>query len=401
MDQTAQRNHNELTQQPGELELGLQHLESPDVSDQGDISVQEEIILLDNLASDDAPLLMNPNNRRYFGNFGIEALVYVIYHYLRLAIALCLLVYCILMIFNTEKQSDVYYSKRRNVQATLPLYSSKDVRVVFCVILIFIFGPSKLSVLFNLFHRKTLTQLKFTLIFCIVFILNCSEDEFNYSGVTFLAREKQDNLSRLIGDMFYGISIQRTDKVILNLCYLVFDLVIYPNVFFFLFMVFAFIFVVMLVAMVSFTNFLGVTNYDLDDNRRQGPRRNVGLTKQEMSRLEVTTYEGLGQDHRCAKQASTKPPEGQGRSSEQDLNNSNDSGVSCSICYIPFTGDNKVVSLPKCEHLYHAECIMSWFKTRTTCPICRLDVRELLRPADGKFDLFDKLNHSMLRMNFD
>lgn len=394
MNQAAQRADADWSQQIGELEMSLQHLRSPDLSEQGDISAHEEIIILDNLVSEDAPLMMNPNSRGYFGNFGIDVLVFAVYQYLKLLIGVLLLAYCVMMIFNADKKTDVYYSKRRNVQASLPLYSSKDVRVVICVILIIIFGPSKLSVLFNLFHRKTVTQLKFTLIFCIVFILNCSEDEFNYSGVSFLAREKQDKFARLFGDMFYGISVQRSDKVVLNLCYAVFDLVIYPNVFFFLFMVLMFVVVVLLISLVTFTNFIGLTNYDLEDHNRQGPRRNAGLTKQEMSRLVTTTYGGLSMDHRQAPKQAAKQEESEG-------GDGGDSGVSCSICYIPFTDDNKVVSLPKCEHLYHSECILSWFKTRTTCPICRLDMRDHLKPEDGRFDLFDKLNHSMLRMNFD
>ena len=396
--QNEERESQDWTQQVGDLELTLQHIRSPELSEQGDISAQDDILLLDNLVSEDAPLLLNPNNRGYFGNFRIDVLVIVAYQYLRMLLGVLLLAYCIMMIFNGDKKTDVYYSKRRNVQATLPLYSSKDVRVVICVILIIIFGPSKLSVLFNLFHRKTVTQLKFTLIFCIVFILNCSEDEFNYSGVSFLTREKQDRFARLFGDMFYGISIQRSDKVILNICYSIFDLVIYPNIFFFLFMVFMFIIVVLLISFVTLTNFIGLTNYDLEDHNRQGPRRNAGLSRQELSRLVTTTYNALPSEHKHIRGKILNAKES---ADDLNLSNGSDSGISCSICYIPFTGDNSVVSLPKCEHLYHSECILSWFKTRTTCPICRLDMRDHLKPEEGGFDIFDKLNHSMLRMNFD
>lgn len=369
----------------------LDHLRSPDISEQGDISEHDEILILDNLVSEDAPLMLNPNHRPTFGNFSIDVLVLVAYQYARLMMALLLLAYCIMMTFNYEKRTDVHYSRKRTVQADLPVYSAKDVRVVFCVILIAMFGPIKLSVLFNLFHRKSVTQLKFTLVFCIIFILNCSEDEYNYSGVRFVEREKQDKAARLFGDMFYGISIQRSDKVILNICYAIFDLVLYPNVIFFLFMVGMFLVVVLLIVVVSITNAIGITSYDLEEGNRQGPRRSAGLTKKELSKLVTTKYETLAT--LChVKQA-------------DDLNtsqgSSNDSGVGCSICYIPFTGDNKVVALPKCEHLYHTECILSWFKTRTTCPICRLDMRDYLKPDDDKFDIFDSLNHSMLRMNYD
>lgn len=370
------------------LETSLAHLRSPDVSELGDMSEQDEILVLDNLVSEDAPLLINPNHRPTFGNFRVDILVLVGYQYVRLIIGMLLLAYGIMMLFNGDKRTDVYYSRRRGVQADLPIYSAKDVRVVICVIMIIIFGPSKLSVLFNLFHRKTVTQLKFTLIFTIIFILNCSEDEFNYAGVKFVEREKQDRFARLFGDMFYGISIQRSDQVILNICYAVYHLVIYPNAFFFMFMVVMFIVVVLLIVGIAITNAVGLTNYDLEDRNRQGPRRLVGLSKQELTRLVSSTYGAINSQ---AKYNDTL----------NSSQGSNDSGVACSICYIPFTGDNKVVALPKCEHLYHTECILSWFKTRTTCPICRLDIRDHLKAEDSSFDLFDTLNHSMIRMNFD
>lgn len=382
---------NELQAYPYEnLEHTIDHLRSPDVSEQGDISVQDEILILDNLVSEDAPLMLDPNQRSSFGNFRIDVLVLVAYQYIRLVVSVLLLAHCIMMIFSSQKRTDVHYARRSGSESGLPVYSSKDVRVVICVILIVIFGPVKLSVLFNLFNRKSVTQLKFTLIFCIIFILNCSEDEFNYSGVRFVEREKQDRFARLFGDFFYGISIERSDKAILNICYAIFDLFIYPNVFFFLFMVTMFVVVVLLIMIISITNAIGLTSYDLEDGNRQGPRRNAGLTRPELSRLQITTYSEVaaGNPDKHSEPLNTSK-------------SSNDSGVACSICYIPFTGDNKVVALPKCEHLYHTECILSWFKTRTTCPICRLDMRDHLKPDDNRFDVFDSLNHSMLRMNFD
>lgn len=384
-----------------EVELGLENIRSPDLSEQGEVSLDDDIILIDNLISDDVPLLNNPGARGQNSGFRVDVLVMVVYQYLRVGLGLVLFAYCLYMVFNKEKRTDVYYSKKRNLQADLPVYSSKDVRVVICVLLIVVFGPNKLSILFNFFHRKSVTQLKFTMIFAIVFILNCSEDEFNFSGVTFVARERQDRMSKLFEDLFFGFSTQRTDRLTLKICYAVFDLVIYPNICFFIIMVVLFFIVVILIVVITFLNYTGLTNIDIEDRGQGAQRRIVGLTKQEVSKLVESLFNEVPHNHKHG------PTKQQPNENAQDLlqtsqsSGKSDSGISCSICYIPFTADSKVIALPKCEHLYHTECIHSWFKTRSTCPICRLDMRDLLRTENNTFFLFDKLDHSMLRMAFD
>jgi len=50
-----------------------------------------------------------------------------------------------------------------------------------------------------------------------------------------------------------------------------------------------------------------------------------------------------------------------------------DSKESCCICFLDYDLDENVMKLP-CEHLYHKDCILNWFKIRSTCPKCRLDL---------------------------
>jgi len=44
--------------------------------------------------------------------------------------------------------------------------------------------------------------------------------------------------------------------------------------------------------------------------------------------------------------------------------------IQCSVCQDYFNIGEKALSLP-CEHLYHIDCIMPWFKEHNTCPTCR------------------------------
>ncbi|KAL3654080.1 hypothetical protein CASFOL_003761 [Castilleja foliolosa] len=44
--------------------------------------------------------------------------------------------------------------------------------------------------------------------------------------------------------------------------------------------------------------------------------------------------------------------------------------VACAVCKDEFAVGEKATRLPRC-HLYHGDCIISWFGIRNTCPVCR------------------------------
>ena len=48
----------------------------------------------------------------------------------------------------------------------------------------------------------------------------------------------------------------------------------------------------------------------------------------------------------------------------------------CSICLTQFDEDCIVSLLPKCNHIFHKECVVEWGKYKTSCPICRNNVEE-------------------------
>ncbi len=56
----------------------------------------------------------------------------------------------------------------------------------------------------------------------------------------------------------------------------------------------------------------------------------------------------------------------------------NDKYTRCSICLCDFESDEDIRNLP-CEHLYHTECIDKWFVQNVNCPMCRCDMRDLIK----------------------
>ena len=55
------------------------------------------------------------------------------------------------------------------------------------------------------------------------------------------------------------------------------------------------------------------------------------------------------------------------------MNNQIEGGTEeCSICLSPLNESISVI-LP-CNHKYHSECIIDWFKKEVNCPLCRCDI---------------------------
>jgi len=47
----------------------------------------------------------------------------------------------------------------------------------------------------------------------------------------------------------------------------------------------------------------------------------------------------------------------------------------CSICLESYRVGVKVKKLPRCMHIFHVSCIDQWLQRKTTCPLCRLQVK--------------------------
>ncbi|OVA20885.1 zinc finger protein [Macleaya cordata] len=53
--------------------------------------------------------------------------------------------------------------------------------------------------------------------------------------------------------------------------------------------------------------------------------------------------------------------------------------LECAVCLNEFEDDEMLRLLPKCDHVFHPECIDAWLVSHTTCPVCRAN----LKPVSG------------------
>ncbi|KAL1548438.1 RING-type E3 ubiquitin transferase [Salvia divinorum] len=53
----------------------------------------------------------------------------------------------------------------------------------------------------------------------------------------------------------------------------------------------------------------------------------------------------------------------------------------CAVCLSEFEEKEIVRLLPKCSHSFHIECIDMWFRSHSTCPLCRSPVEKVVGRA--------------------
>ncbi|XP_068643580.1 E3 ubiquitin-protein ligase ATL6-like [Aristolochia californica] len=68
--------------------------------------------------------------------------------------------------------------------------------------------------------------------------------------------------------------------------------------------------------------------------------------------------------------------------------------LECAVCLSEFKDDETLRLLPKCNHVFHPDCIDAWLSNHTTCPVCRsnlvpgpdneLTTEEVTETADGE-----------------
>lgn len=63
--------------------------------------------------------------------------------------------------------------------------------------------------------------------------------------------------------------------------------------------------------------------------------------------------------------------------SEIDQCHKGDKNLQCAVCILDFEADDKCRHLP-CDHLFHQDCIEKWFQEKAKCPVCKIDVNEVI-----------------------
>lgn len=48
--------------------------------------------------------------------------------------------------------------------------------------------------------------------------------------------------------------------------------------------------------------------------------------------------------------------------------------LECAVCLNEFEDDEMLRLIPKCDHVFHPECIDAWLQSHVTCPVCRADL---------------------------
>jgi E3 ubiquitin-protein ligase ATL6/9/15/31/42/55 len=50
------------------------------------------------------------------------------------------------------------------------------------------------------------------------------------------------------------------------------------------------------------------------------------------------------------------------------------SALECAVCLNEFEDEETLRLIPKCDHVFHPECIDAWLASHTTCPVCRANL---------------------------
>ncbi|CAE7194566.1 rnf111 [Symbiodinium natans] len=67
------------------------------------------------------------------------------------------------------------------------------------------------------------------------------------------------------------------------------------------------------------------------------------------------------------------------------LRSRTDSNAECAICLADLSPDEEALELPcAARHTFHEECARSWLSRNVTCPLCRVDVRGIVRRRGGQ-----------------
>uniref|UniRef100_A0A0A0LFQ4 RING-type E3 ubiquitin transferase n=2 Tax=Cucumis sativus TaxID=3659 RepID=A0A0A0LFQ4_CUCSA len=62
------------------------------------------------------------------------------------------------------------------------------------------------------------------------------------------------------------------------------------------------------------------------------------------------------------------------------------SALECAVCLNEFEDDETLRLIPKCDHVFHPECIDAWLASHSTCPVCRANLSPQLTESVHRVD---------------
>ncbi|KAG8363787.1 hypothetical protein BUALT_Bualt19G0058700 [Buddleja alternifolia] len=71
--------------------------------------------------------------------------------------------------------------------------------------------------------------------------------------------------------------------------------------------------------------------------------------------------------------------------------------LECAVCLNEFEEDETLRLIPKCDHVFHPECIDAWLESHVTCPVCRANLTPQLgdEPVQPEPELTIATNQEM------
>ncbi|KAM3289690.1 E3 ubiquitin-protein ligase ATL6-like [Capsicum chacoense] len=67
--------------------------------------------------------------------------------------------------------------------------------------------------------------------------------------------------------------------------------------------------------------------------------------------------------------------------------------LECAVCLNEFEDEETLRLLPNCYHVFHPECIDAWLAFRTTCPVCRINLKTKPIQQTGALEYSQDMSH--------
>lgn len=224
-----------------------------------------------------------------------------------------------------------------------PLDKSLE-RLSLLVLLMFVIRIDKCIVFVSMYFKKSVVEFETTIILSLIYLLNSLEvtSEENYES---------NFLSTFTKIMFYSV-------LILNVLAYIYSFLL----------IFLFGIVILVYVLRGGQNNFGVNL----DNR--------GLTEAQINSIEERPFSEIKQQLNQINESQIHINLGEpNENNNQNNANIRENDKVCSICLCEFADHEIISKLPKCNHIFHRECIREWLLRNHICPFCRNDIKRALR----------------------